>query len=224
MHTLNDPTIGWRFRLYEVSEWMLAHDELPHRDTASIREGELAAWLHEQRAAATRDQRIRLDHTVPGWTGVGEQWADTASDLLDYVTEHRRYPSSTSREHRERRLGRWLTNVAHAMRFRNDWISRSRIAWLDEHLPDWRDRGANDQWRQTAVTYAAFVTQHGRHPSRGASNVAERSLGVWRLVQQRAAGGAPNYRWSAARQRWLDTHAPGWRSRRPIPASLDRTA
>lgn len=101
----------------------------------------LGEWLHSQRRihriSGLPDERWHtLDDEAPGWEGAVNTWQLKLDMLVEFISDHHRYPrQSESAGQHERILGNWLGRQRTAIRAGE--LRESRLAALDERSPGW---------------------------------------------------------------------------------------
>lgn len=126
-----------------------------------------------------------------------------AQDLIDFVNEHGRTPSTYSEDVSERSLAYWRIKFKIAP-------DRAAAALLDAQLPNWAEHvreTTETRSRSRAQELVDFATEHGRMPRSGVE--AEHDLRHWTDQFRRNSSNLEVFR-------SLDEAIPGWASVRNL--------
>lgn len=175
------------------------------------------------------ERRAYLDQMVPGWftpdrvarqrkvdmrpiAGVA-RWFETADLVLAFYRETGRWPSKSSKNREEARLGIWLTaqrqlaNPESALSKQGRPLKADRLAYLTDAEPSWLDSAAdaNFAWRERVLSIAPSLSG-GDLTGCPSDDMKWLSLQRAHLPRQGAN--------DTQRERiaFLDTYLPGWRS------------
>ncbi|WP_350348530.1 helicase associated domain-containing protein [Agromyces sp. G08B096] len=216
---------AWRSRARAAAAFIIRHGHPPTVRSPEPGARTLAVWLGRQRSLEAagllpESRRTWLSRHLPGWHDHHlATWRATAERLLDFRAEHGRLPTrAAGTSELERELGVWLANQRAAQR--TGRLAADRCAWLDEHVPEWRDSRLA-AWLAQAIEVERFTSAAGRLPSPRSTSPRARALGTWLDAQRTARRRGelqPN------RIAWLDAHLPGWSGRIRPPGSRTRAA
>lgn len=191
-------TPKWLARATEFQSFVIEHGQMPVRANAPFGE-----WRYTQLRTPHPERHKWLNEHVPGWNvhlnnHAGEDlspaWLDRARELQSFVVEHGHGPAVSTGS-----LGNWRRTQKKENR-------ASRIAWLDEHAPGWRDQakksGLTEEWLERSKEFIDFVGKNGYLPGH-----PDGAIGNWRRAQMSSK--------FPERKRWLDERFPGWDQPQP---------
>ncbi len=140
------PPVGepWGVRAEEVRRFHAVMGHWPRQQAEDDEERSLGTWLSNQRHKAKRGEldprrEAALDRHLPGWRGRGLRdatWLANADALGAFHRERGRWPSGSSKDEAERKLGIWLSNRRQDARTGTGW-SEERAGYLDQVAPGW---------------------------------------------------------------------------------------
>jgi hypothetical protein len=134
-------------------------------------------------------------------------WLARAEQVVAFVSDNSRVPSSRSRDVPEKRLSEWLNTQR--QRYRNGRLTSDRRAFLDAKWPAWCD-SLDDKWLVMAHDLQNFISSQRRLPMTNAQQGgAEQKLASW-LSSQRSQKSNGSKNFTASRDEWLEENTPGW--------------
>lgn len=145
----------------------------------------------------------RYDHPM-----VRELWLRNALKYTGWVAEHGRTPRLETSETVEKSLSKWMAKQRAADR--EGVLVADRRVWLDENIPGWRVTVYQVKFERNLTALVEFVDTHGRYPSKGSNDPAERLLARW--VINRRYREHEDARSSQFGVEELDRRLPGWRT------------
>ncbi|KQO98760.1 helicase associated domain-containing protein [Leifsonia sp. Leaf264] len=216
-----DGSTVWKDRLAELQAFVLTHGDIPRRRGDTAAEKSLANWVRVQRAKKTNPETVgtltveQSDalEVIPGWWWSGQPtstFKSAADDLLAWVKSTGTFPKEYTTDKEERRLASFVTRYRDS--FRAGTLGRPQAEQL-EAIPgwDWQIAPA-EQWWDTLISVAAWVTENGRIPRGKCDDETERKFGRWCEHARRAAkpGSASTLKMTDTRRRALEAFIPGW--------------
>jgi len=212
---------GWDDQLYAYARFVTEHNRLPSQYADDPGERMLTFWLRHQKASLRNGLLLperfeKLERVLPEWSSpyrVRPGWDQMLARVVQFKTDHGRWPSSASADDAERSLANWLYRQAATRTARRDRHHAQRLAKLNNALPGWRRRrrpsGDTERWNGRLEQIVEHVRTHGRLPTMGASASSEEyALGKWLAVQRYALKKGTLYPERLGR---LDELLPGWR-------------
>lgn len=127
----------------DVAAFFELNERWPSAASTDRFERRLGVWLNKQRAAVaarTMDsfRRSILDQRMPGWLITpAEVWIERARDVSNFLLANGRTPRLDSETTPERLVAVWLN--AQQVLMAAGSLHPSRIGWLDDYCPHWKD-------------------------------------------------------------------------------------
>ena len=143
---------------------------------AKIQEGKLYQWMSKQRVKNNSEVLAILDAMGYVKKNNDEIWAESLKALTVFITKNKAYPSQTSKDPVERKLGTWVN------RQRQDKnMNESRKKTLDAIGFMW---SIEDIWTQSLEALNAFIVKNNAYPSHHSKDPVEKKLGKWVSTQR----------------------------------------
>ena len=200
----------WVARMAELEAFHTTQGRWPAKTSPDLAEQKLAAWLaYQQKNPRPEHRQTLLDAGVkigppPKHWGRRKHPDEWLAELETFHNIHRRWPTKTSGDTAERRLGCWLNNQRYA--YQTGRMSRQQqqaLTGLGVDLAPGRGQARKDNlWAARLADVQAFRAAHNRWPTKNVGDPDEQHLWVW-LSNQRSAYRAGKM--SAQRQQaWRD--------------------
>ena len=212
--------VTWRANARAAARFFTDHGYHARARASDPGERRLGEWLRSVRkgplgaddgVGASAERTVFLDENYPAWRGGDWLWLTRAQEVAGFAATRSRFPSHSSSDADESRLGRWLaTNRFAADAHARTW-TRAREEFMDRNLPGWRATSHARGWEVQARGLAAFMAEHGRRPIESGRSVAEERAARW-LRRWRAASARHDGSWSPEREAFMDEQCPGWRA------------
>ena len=114
------PRRDWDEQLEKYVSFVKERNRVPSQSGEDPGERMLAFWLRHQKASLRNGlllpERIaKLERQLPGWSSpyrVRPSWDEMVARLVQFRTDHGRWPSSVSPDYAERNLANWLFRQA----------------------------------------------------------------------------------------------------------------
>jgi hypothetical protein len=130
------PDKAWENRFIAFVEFVEKEGRLPKRVPE---EQSLYTWLFNQKSSKDAGKLARLDAVSPYWRDARAlNWKTSLDETVCFVNSYSRFPSRSSENVIERRLGIWFVNQLKSARgTKGPALSEERKAQMDEFLPGW---------------------------------------------------------------------------------------
>ncbi|MDQ0925660.1 hypothetical protein QF038_004168 [Pseudarthrobacter sp. W1I19] len=213
------PRRDWDEQLDHYVRFVREHNRVPSQYAEDPGERMLTFWLRHQKASLRNGLLLperfeKLERQLPGWSSpyrVHPSWDQMLALVVQFKTDHGRWPSSTSADDAERSLANWLYRQAATRTASRDRQHAERMATLNNVLPGWRRRpsGHAERWKSRLEQILEHVRTYGRLPTMGSTTSPEEyALGKWLSIQRYALKKGTLY---PERLTKLDELLPGWR-------------
>ncbi len=214
---------GWSWKVFDdkwdeicsnLIEFIEKHKRFPSQTREDQEEKTLGNWSQIQRTRKNQGKlskdRIKRIEQIPGWSWrvLDNQWDIAYAQLMEFIKKNRSFPSTISKNSKEKFLGTWMSNQRSAKKRKQKRLSKTRTKQL-EQIPEWHWKPISDQWNAIYVKLIEFVQKNKRSPSEHSKNITEKTLGRW-IGTQRAAKKKGQKRLSQKRIKQLEL-TPGWR-------------
>ncbi|TFD65494.1 helicase associated domain-containing protein [Cryobacterium sp. Hh38] len=194
----------WTMQLEVLAEYVRVNNKLPthnaripkaERDPIAVKLGYFVTDQRKKRDSLSSEQQTSME-AIPGfvWEPLDEKWDDNVKYFKEFVEQHGRRPSASSKDKREKRVAGWASEQRALMKGVADrnppTVERQKQLTA---LPGWAPTTHAQVQTHRVQEFTHFVTEVGRAPRRvegkpaGAlepSEVSESSLHTW-LTNQR---------------------------------------
>lgn len=171
----------WRSYYGRLKIFIATHGYLPLRSSQDPEESQLGRWRQAQygrykNGKLNKNRAMLLEEIGLNITVDDVNWNSTFQLLKDFIKKYGLIPSRRSDLLGERSLYQWL-RVQRRYLKSNKLSSRRKALLNTLEIP--RKGRLDVRWDEIRKNVQAFVSYHGRLPSRSATNKKERSLGIW---------------------------------------------
>jgi superfamily II DNA or RNA helicase len=222
-------TNAWAVAYHEVCAYYKAHDGAwPSQRSADQEEKRLAEWVKTNRKLDKDERkednpRWKKLNTTEGWSWdlLEEQWqSNYTKACVHYRSHQQRWPSTTSPNLTEARLGQW---VARCRRIDRDINKSDNPRWKKLNATEgWSWDPLEELWQDSYTKACAHYKSHnGMWPSDRSADISEARLGQW-VLSNRPLDAMPNKRsdphwkilnategwsWNPFEERWQASYA-----------------
>lgn len=184
IRVLGESSEGWYEVLGKLERFEKVHGRYPSGASKDKDEKILGRWVGTQRRkkdTMPAERKAALDAIKFDW-GVtySESFPLSLQAFQDFITLNGRYPNGNSKDKVEKILANWVR--AQRQAFKNDTMLADRFAALVAIGFVWK--GLEDTFSLSLQAFQDFKALHGRYPSVGSKDKAEKTLGGW-VSQQR---------------------------------------
>lgn len=214
-----------------VVKWKRERGEFPNKYSKNKEEKFLGKWLSAQKMAlkgkgtyTTYPSVINyLNTECPEWTDTLEKISmDRAIEFVEWVNEHGKFPSSTSKDAIERKMGTWLCGQKQSLKDNSTAVCYPSVQkYLNDNTPDW-SLSLEEKTMKIAIQLVEFFTKHRRLPKINSIDVDESSLARWVGYQKQALKGNVGVSYPSVVS-YLDTEIPGWSDDSILKIAMKKT-
>lgn len=211
----------WHRNFVEYKAFLLAHGRRPKQGCKTALEKRLITWEGAQRKILDpgdlTDSKVQLLLQIPQFflPANEAQWDNTYTAYVLFVRSNGRHPLQTSKEPKERWLGKWATT----QRLRLDSRDKTdvRVAELDR-IEGFVWAANEEGWMRNYQLYLHFTQSQGRLPNARSKDPSEGKIGRWTETQRnlldrndatnpRVAllSSVPGFKWSVLGDLWEAT-------------------
>jgi superfamily II DNA or RNA helicase len=170
----------WPDKFQHLVQWLLKNDGKYPSKSKDPTEKTLGYWVSDQRKnkeSLPPDRKEKLDKM--GFVWMVDTWSDKFQDLVRWLSNNGgKYPSSTSKDFIEKRLGFW---VLHQRKDKNK-MHVDRKARLDKNGFVW----VVDTWPDKLQELVIWLSKNDKYPSKNSKDITEKILGCWVSVQRKS--------------------------------------
>lgn len=203
-------TENWQSSFAELCNFTRRNGALPSSSSkACPEEKRLNMWLTNQfhalkRGSMHEDRVAFMDANLPGWRMTpDEKWAEKLANVVSYVADNGKFPSTTDKDPDTRHLGVWLSTYRSLQK--TGRLSPDRKNLLDSKLHGWD--GDKNKWENDLRSVTSYFDTHGVYPSSASSDPHVAFMGGW-LTDARKSLKRGKMR--AERKAALDAAMPNW--------------
>jgi len=179
----------WFKHLDELESFIKKHKRMPSAKGKHA-ERKLRSWIGTQKNAKEKvlsEEQIKALEKVPlfKWAiSYEERWVGTYNKVRDFYKLHGVYPSVSSMDYEEKKLGLWCANQKRPDR--REKLDSYQLK-LIKKLRNWDWGSSIDaKWEARLKEVIAFCKKHKSMPSAYADDLEEKRLGVWCSSQRYA--------------------------------------
>ena len=194
-----EATPGWKWEEEDTWEpnrqnWIAQYISLlrnPSQHAENTDERQAGIWQQHQRKDYKKKEswmtpeRIAILEATPGWKwGEEDTWEPSR---LHWIAQYQRLgksPSHGSKDHEEKRAGRWQNTQRQNYRKKHLCMTPERIAIL-EATPGWKWE-SEDPWEPNRLHWLSQYRRLKKKPSSESKNEDEKWAGVWQCLQRKA--------------------------------------
>jgi superfamily II DNA or RNA helicase len=186
-------------QIFESLGQFLNDEKRPSQTSKDVKEKKLGQWLSHQlinyknksKSMTTDARRDRWDEFVEKYKDLlslpDEIWERTLESLCRYMNVEKKRPSESSKDDKEKRLGKWLCSQKN--NYKKECASMTtyvrRDIW-DEFVEKYKDLllTFDERWERTLESLCQFLNDEKRKPLEKSNNDKENRLGQWLSNQQ----------------------------------------
>jgi len=134
----------WNKTIIQVKEFVNEKKRFPYQKSENKEEKKLGSWIGTQRQKYKKSillkNRVNLLNLIKGWKWEEDKkgkWDKTIIQVKEFVNEKKRFPSISSKNKEEKRLGNWISHQRQCYKKKEKRMTKERTKSL-ESIPCWK--------------------------------------------------------------------------------------
>ena len=200
LEELKNLIIGWKLmlswdeKLKHVKNFIDEHKKRPSKRSKDLNEKKMARWIGTQIQNYNKNQHGMKNPCIQKkweqfindysqyFMSNEEKWNKDLSEVKNFIDEHKKRPSDSSKDQRERKMGQWIgrqiQNYNKKQKNMNDpSIQKKWEQFINDYSQYLISR--EDIWNENLIEVKTFMDEHKRRPNKISKEQTEKTMGKW---------------------------------------------